>query len=225
MRFGVWIRIAFVIIAFVMATAMNRSVCAQIKEIFVSGLRILSPSLSKCNFLGGVCIRKYKDGKLLSQGDCEFHNGLDIANEIKLNIARKNCDVKYGGRCFKYVLHSTSDVVYEEAKLLCDEIGWTVANIYDDDHYKMIKQYLSSTMAPLRKIYLWTGMTFKRREVLQRSGEKIIVSSSIWYEGYPSTDSRYTGMAIEVDNDKNEKHQGVYNFPPDEPLYGALCEL
>ncbi|XP_039261550.2 uncharacterized protein LOC120337735 isoform X2 [Styela clava] len=205
MRFGVWIRIAFVIIAFVMATAMNRSVCAQIK--------------------GGVCIRKYKDGKLLSQGDCEFHNGLDIANEIKLNIARKNCDVKYGGRCFKYVLHSTSDVVYEEAKLLCDEIGWTVANIYDDDHYKMIKQYLSSTMAPLRKIYLWTGMTFKRREVLQRSGEKIIVSSSIWYEGYPSTDSRYTGMAIEVDNDKNEKHQGVYNFPPDEPLYGALCEL
>ncbi|XP_077974393.1 uncharacterized protein LOC144430357 [Styela clava] len=191
---------------------------------------------AKIKVPAGSCVSKIVNGKLVQVGDCKKNDGSEIARLIKKSLDEKKktesddedkCGFKYDSKCYRAVVYATYNVTLDVAEPTCKsmKIG-KPANIYDLAHYKLLIPYLRSLIPSGRTwSYIWTGMEYKKNQLLQSNGVPITIASEVWQHGDPHTDASDIYVGVRVVKDPESKYQGMFNRTPDLRTHGVVCEI
>nr|XP_039261700.1 uncharacterized protein LOC120337865 [Styela clava] len=158
----------------------------------------------------------------------EIKNSFSSSLETLRSVTHDGkCDVEYSGKCFHVVWKESKDITQANARTICGNIGWDLANIYTEEHYIKIAEYLRLQMF-LNQMNgdVWLGMKFdpKTNEVRSESNAPIDFSEVTWHPSFPSSESNEESMALRIARN-NEEDQGIINVQAGSHLSGALCEL
>ncbi|XP_077971414.1 uncharacterized protein LOC144425732 [Styela clava] len=137
------------------------------------------------------------------------------------------CDFTFDGKCFKIVNPEPNyKSNFDKAKSLCKSCSMSMGNIYSLEHYNKIQKYIRDYIlnsGSIGNLFLWTGMRYRNKEILQTSGTKSKLSN--WHINWPNTEKHYENIVICVDRNANEEKQGILNYLPTKTsVNGALCE-
>ncbi|XP_039249136.2 uncharacterized protein LOC120326847 isoform X2 [Styela clava] len=132
--------------------------------------------------------------------------------------------VSYRNKCFKTPqdLLTTESVDLNQARTMCTDIGWKLANIYSTEHYEAIAEYLRNKYPKINQPTVWLGMTLGQDSQLYLSNGTVGPTLK-WYPGFPGG-SGGKMISMDVLHVKNHNYQGMVNQPPENKRKGALCE-
>nr|XP_039249136.1 uncharacterized protein LOC120326847 isoform X2 [Styela clava] len=138
-------------------------------------------------------------------------------------ISSTGC-VSYRNKCFKTPqdLLTTESVDLNQARTMCTDIGWKLANIYSTEHYEAIAEYLRNKYPKINQPTVWLGMTLGQDSQLYLSNGTVGPTLK-WYPGFPGG-SGGKMISMDVLHVKNHNYQGMVNQPPENKRKGALCE-
>nr|XP_039265828.1 uncharacterized protein LOC120341396 [Styela clava] len=130
------------------------------------------------------------------------------------------CNSKY----YYIIVRGKLDVSIDNAKSYCGSNH--LADIYDIADYNLLTDCLRSKISIGWKwaVSVWTGLTYKNNLFLSSSGKPVDLSTKMWYPKYPSSNARYTNVALHVNKDPESHKQGIFNDLSSTKLKGVICE-
>nr|XP_039255172.1 uncharacterized protein LOC120332036 [Styela clava] len=165
--------------------------------------------------------------------DLQKDDGSEIARLIKKSLDEKRkAEIKrgvtYNSKLFRAVVYDDAyKVDVNDAPSICKSLNYgKPANIYDLAHYQLLLPYLRLLIADgWTKINLWTGMGYKNNQLLLSSGRPITIATEVWRPGNWRSHSAWTIVLVDVQEDSENKDQGIYNTIPLASCYGVICEI
>nr|XP_039249891.1 uncharacterized protein LOC120327624 isoform X2 [Styela clava] len=241
--------LAYDVSQFYFSISVDKAVVTQKRSNMFSHILILllcleygmtEPDTSSCSIEKTITLSALNEKELREKLEQQLESVLlenpnaDISISMEFNHAVPtepqqgigNCDVKYNDKCFRVIVYPTKNISFSNAEAICSEVGWKLANVYDEAHY----QKLISYMRP--KIYsdyfsVWTGLKYMDSHLLLTNGEAITLPrGTVWYPGHPKSNTDYTNIGIDVNRNKKSDHpgQGLFNIVATRNYHGALCE-
>nr|XP_039250115.1 uncharacterized protein LOC120327820 [Styela clava] len=143
-----------------------------------------------------------------------------------ISLLPENCDVIFDQKCFRVIVYPTQNITLPIAKSICSNMGRNLANVYNEDHYRMLMSYMRAKIYPeISYFSVWTGMTFENDRIHLTSGEPSTLPTSVWYPNLPVNFKGINYIGIDVNRNPNALNQGLFNALPNNEYHGALCEL
>ncbi|XP_077970826.1 uncharacterized protein LOC144425213 [Styela clava] len=135
----------------------------------------------------------------------------------------ENCDVIYDQKCFRVIVQLIQRVTLPIAESICSNMGWNLANVYNETHYWMLMSYMRTKIYSDKSYFrVWTGIFFENGRIHLRSGVPITLPTTVWYPNHPNTKKH---IVIDVNRNPNALTQGMFDESPKKEYHGALCEL
>nr|XP_039258589.1 pulmonary surfactant-associated protein D-like [Styela clava] len=150
---------------------------------------------------------------------------MDQMNRTISMLVKRNSEVCaalfYNGKCFQAILHDEQDVTISDATNMCESNGWELANIYSENHYSLVIEYLRRKS---RDIFIWLGMSHN-----PYTGNTFLSNGNpapytMWHYGHPiNLDDQYLiGLVVKM-NPKTDL-QGLHTADRGWYRLGAFCE-
>ncbi|XP_077976111.1 uncharacterized protein LOC144411665 isoform X2 [Styela clava] len=108
-----------------------------------------------------------------------------------------------------------------DATNMCESNGWELANIYSENHYNLVIEYLRQKS---RDIFIWLGMSHD-----PNTGNTFLSNGNpapytMWHRGYPINLNGQDLIGLVVNMNPKTDEQGLHTADHGWRRLGALCE-
>ncbi|XP_077968921.1 uncharacterized protein LOC144422870 isoform X2 [Styela clava] len=108
-----------------------------------------------------------------------------------------------------------------DATNMCESNGWELANIYSENHYNLVIEYLRQKS---RDIFIWLGMSHD-----PNTGNTFLSNGNpapytMWHRGYPINLNGQDLIGLVVNMNPKTDRQGLHTADHGWHRLGALCE-
>ncbi|XP_077976252.1 uncharacterized protein LOC144432079 isoform X3 [Styela clava] len=108
-----------------------------------------------------------------------------------------------------------------DATNMCESNGWELANIYSENHYNLVIEYLRQKS---RDIFIWLGMSHD-----PNTGNTFLSNGNpapytMWHRGYPINLNGQDLIGLVVNRNPKTDEQGLHTADHGWHRLGALCE-
>ncbi|XP_077976107.1 uncharacterized protein LOC120335161 isoform X3 [Styela clava] len=108
-----------------------------------------------------------------------------------------------------------------DATNMCESNGWELANIYSENHYNLVIEYLRQKS---RDIFIWLGMSHD-----PNTGNTFLSNGNpapytMWHRGYPINLNGQDLIGLVVNMNPKTDEQGLHTADHGWHRLGALCE-
>lgn len=152
-------------------------------------------------------------------------------------IAKENnfCKYTYKSSCFfgKFPSKTARNTNDSAAKELCAAYGAKPANVYSEENYNQLGNYMRSEIGSGQGyIAAWLGMTADPEVPSYSLSTGQPAPYLHWYRAgsdrYPKTgpsEAGRTGMSIHIGRNPYAANQGMFNYVPANGNHGVICEI
>ncbi|XP_039253277.2 uncharacterized protein LOC120330379 [Styela clava] len=168
----------------------------------------------------GPCVTKIKNGKFISQGNCEKIDEEEIIGQLRRNVAAKKekeyCPIHHDGKCIWPVKIGEATTNFVSAVSICANIGRKLADVQSREQYDLIVSYINPWLSEDKDgiFSVWTGMM--NNQTLS-DGTKPTWSK----DPVPLTET--VKVAIHIREKEQPMHNLVY-MEEENVLFGAICQ-
>nr|XP_039253276.1 uncharacterized protein LOC120330378 [Styela clava] len=112
----------------------------------------------------GPCVTKIKNGRFISQGNCEKIDEEEIIGQLRRNVAAKkekeSCSIYHDGKCIWPVKIGEEKTNFVSAVSICTKIRRKLADVQSREQYDLIVSYINPWLSETKdgEFSVWTGM-------------------------------------------------------------------